>query len=58
MKPVNSELVWLAGAVDFEGSILMYPNWTPKKVPTSIRAKYYYTYKHRPRFNTKSTQTS
>ncbi len=38
MKPVNSELVWLASAVDFEGSILMYPNWTPKRVPTSIRA--------------------
>ena len=38
MKPVNSELVWLASAIDFEGSILMYPNWTPYKTPTSIRA--------------------
>lgn len=38
MKPINSELVWLACAVDFEGSIIMYPNWSPKGVPTSIRA--------------------
>ena len=38
MNPVNSELVWLASAVDFEGSILMYPNWNPKGISTSIRA--------------------
>jgi hypothetical protein len=38
MKPVNSELVWLACAIDFEGSILMYPNWSPSGVSSSIRA--------------------